>query len=146
MQYDLHNRVAHVGAIVPQTLAQTASPDGLSSSGVDLRFFHSAELAVYLGDIDEMGSSPVGDAKVQVQLQHSDDNSTFTNVALADVLGPSSVSGGIVASSTTDNTILEVGYVGGKRYIKVIVIPTGLTNGGPVAAWVTKGNPRHAPQ
>ncbi len=81
-----------------------------------------------------------------MKLEHSDDDSTYSNVALADVLGPSSVSSGVVASSTTDQTFLEVGYVGGKRYIRVTLVPTGLSNGGPVAAWVVKGHPRHAPQ
>ena len=118
----------------------------MQSSGVDLQFFSSAELAVYLGDIDEMGSSPVSDAKVQVRLEDSDDDVTYEDVTLTDVLGPSAVSGGIVATVTNDNQILEIGYVGGKRYGRVTLIPTGLTNGGPVAAWFTKGNPRHGPQ
>lgn len=144
--FDLHARIAHATAINPQTLVQTASPEGLQSSGVDLQFFESAELAVYLGDIDEMGASPVGEAKVEVLLEDSDDDVTFTAVTLTDVLGPSSVTAGIVATATNDNQILEVGYVGGKRFIRVSLVPTALTNGGPVAAWVTKGNPRHGPQ
>ena len=146
MQYDLHNNIAHVISINPQTLAQTASPDGLQGTSVDLQFFSSAELGVYLGDIDEMGSSPVSDAKVQTQLEHSDDDVTFANVALADVLGPAAVSGGIVDTRSTDGEIIEVGYIGGKRYLRPTLIPTGLTNGGPVAAWVVKGDPRHAPK
>ena len=144
--YDLHSNIAHAVSINPQTLAQTASPDGLQGSSVDLQFFESAEIVAYIGDIDEMGSSPVADAKIQMQLEHSDDDSTFTDVALADVLGPSSVSGGLVAVTTGDNAFFEVGYVGGKRYVRPTLIPTGLTNGGPVAAWVVKGHPRHAPQ
>jgi len=46
----------------------------------------------------------------------------------------------------TDNEFFEVGYVGGKRYVRPTLVRTGLTNGGPVAAWVVKGNPRHGPQ
>ena len=148
---DLHNNIAHVSAIVPQTLAQTASPEGLQSGNIDLQNFNSADVIAFLGDIDEMGSSPVGDAKVQLLLEHADDDGTgspgtYANVALADVLGPASVTAGIVASTTTDQAFLEVGYVGGRRFIRVTLIPTGLTNGGPVAAWVVKGSPRHAPQ
>ncbi len=51
-----------------------------------------------------------------------------------------------MASSVTDNEFFEVGYVGGKRYVRPTLVRTGLTNGGPVAAWVVKGNPRHGPQ
>ena len=151
MQYDLHNNLDFVSAIVPQTLAQTASPEGLQSANIDLQFFSSAEVVAYLGDIDEMGTSPVADAKVQMILEHADDDGsgspdTFAAVALADVLGPTAVSGGIVATSTTDNTFLETGYVGGKRWIRATLVPTGLTNGGPVSAFVVRGSPRHAPQ
>ena len=151
MQFDLHNNIAHATAINPQTLAQAASPEGLQSGDVDLQGSQSAEVVAYLGDIDELGGSPVGDAKVQLLLEHADDDGTgspgtYANVALADVLGPSAVTAGIVATSTTDNGFLEVGYVGAKRFIRVTLVPTGLTNGGPVAAWVVKGSPRHAPQ
>ena len=68
------------------------------------------------------------------------------NKALADVIGPASVSGGIVSSVTTDAAPVEVGYLGEKRYIRLTLKPTGLTNGGPIAALVIKGHPRHAPQ
>ena len=151
MQYDLHNNIDFVSGIVPQTLAQTASPDGLQSIDIDLLNFSSAEAVAYLGDIDEMGTSPVGDAKVQMILDHADDDGTgspgtFANVVLADVLGPAAVSGGIVATATTDNTFLEIGYVGGKRWLRATLVPTSLVNGGPVAAWVVRGRPRHAPQ
>ena len=148
---DLHNNISHVTGIVPQTLAQTASPEGLQSANIDLQFFSSAEVVAYLGDIDEMGTSPVGDAKVQMILEHADDDGsgspdTFANVALADVLGPSAVSGGIVATTTTDNAFLEVGYTAGKRWLRATLVPTGLPNGGPAALWVVRGRPRHAPQ
>ena len=70
----------------------------------------------------------------------------YAEVGLAEVIGPSAVTGGIVASTTTDGNFLEVGYLGAKRFLRVTLVPTGLTNGGPVSAWVAKGSPRHAPQ
>ena len=144
---DLHNNIAHVAAVTPQTIAGS----NLVSGNIDLAGFNAAEVVAYLGDIDELGGSPVGDAKVQMLLEHADDDGTgspgtYANVALRDVLGPSAVTAGIVATSTTDNGFLEVGYVGGKRFIRATLVPTGLTNGGPVAAWVVKGNARHAPK
>ena len=99
-----------------------------------------------MGDIDELGGSPVGTAKLEVILEHSDDDSTYTNVVLADVLGPTSVTNGVVLTTTTDGQILDVGYVAEKRYIRVTLQPTGLSNGGTICAWVTKGHPRHGPQ
>ena len=81
-----------------------ASPEGLQSGNIDLQGFHSAEVVAYLGDIDELGGSPVGDAKVQLLLEHADDDGTgspgaYAAVALADVLGPSTVTAGIVATT-----------------------------------------------
>ncbi|MFQ5954715.1 MAG: hypothetical protein ACE5JZ_06610 [Kiloniellales bacterium] len=144
---DLHNNIAHAVAVAPQVI----SGSNLTSGNIDLQDFNSAEVVAFLGDIDELGGSPVGAAKLEMKLEHADDDGTgspgtYANVALADVLGPTSVSSGIVASTTTDQNILAVGYVGEKRFIRVTLVPTGLTNGGPVSAWVTKGHPRHAPQ
>ncbi len=139
---DLHNTTTVVRAVRPQTITSS----NIASSGIDLQGFNAAEIVVEFGDIDEMGGSPVGAAKVDVQLEDSDDNSTFADVTLVDVIGPSSVTSGIVATTTTDANPLEVGYVGDKRYIRVTLKPTGLTNGGPITAFVIKGHPRHAPQ
>ena len=104
-----------------------------------------------LGDIDELGGSPVGGAKVEMIIDHADDDGTgaagtYAAVAIADVIGPTSVTSGVVASTTGDESFLEVGYKGGKRFIRVTLQPTALTNGGPISAMVIKGVPRHAPQ
>jgi hypothetical protein len=144
---DLHNNLAVVRGIRPQTIAGSA----LNTGNIDLLGFNSAEVVVEFGDIDEMGASPVGAAKIDIKIEHADDDGsgspgTYGNVALVDVIGPSSVTGGIVASPTTDASPVEVGYVGDKRFIRVTLTPTGLTNGGPVTCVVAKGHPRHAPQ
>ena len=151
---DLHNNIVHVQALSPKTIVNSGSPENLVGPNIDLAGFNSAEVVVYLGDIDELGGSPVGDAKVELKLEHADEAAagddtpgTFSNVAVTDVLGPSSVTSGIVGSSTGDDgAFIEVGYTGDKRFVRVTLIPTSLTNGGPIAAWVTKGHPRHAPQ
>ncbi len=146
MQFDLYNNVLPTRALQIQTI--TGSP--LNSGDVDLAGYYSAQVVVDFGDIDEMGASPVGAAKIDIKLEHADDDGTgaagaYANVALADVIGPTSVSSGVVASPTTDAAVARFGYVGGKRFIKVTLTPTGLTNGGPVGVWVEKSRPRHAP-
>ncbi|MFQ5658446.1 MAG: hypothetical protein ACE5G5_12965 [Candidatus Methylomirabilales bacterium] len=151
---DLHNNIAVVGAIHPRTIVNSGSPENLVSGDIDLQGFNGAEIIAHLGDIDELGGSPVGSAKVELVLEHADEAAagddtagTYSFVALADVLGPTSVSSGIVASTTADGGVqLQVGYIGDKRFIRVTLQPTGLTNGGPISAAVIKGIPRHAPQ
>ncbi len=144
--YDLFNNVLPVVAITPQTIVNSGSPENLVSGNIDLQFYEAAQVYAVLGDIDELGSSPVGSAKVELKLEDSDDGSTFENVTLVDVIGPTSVSSGIVATISTDQAVgLRVGYRGGKRYLKVTLIPTGLSNGGTICAVVEKGNYRHNP-
>ncbi len=146
MQFDLYNNVLPTRALQIQTI--TGSP--LNSGDVDLAGYYSAQVVVDFGDIDEMGTSPEGSAKIDIKLEHADDDGTgaagvYAEVALADVIGPGSVTSGVVASPTTDASVVRFGYVGGRRFIKVTLTPTGLTNGGPVGAWVEKSRPRHAP-
>ena len=97
---DLHNNIAHVSAVVPQTI----SGSSLVSGDIDLAGFNAAEVVAFLGDIDELGGSPLGAAKLEVKLEHADDDGSgapgaYAEVGLADVIGPSAVTGG-GASST----------------------------------------------
>lgn len=142
---DLYNNVLPVVAITPQTIINTGSPENLVGGSIDLQDYEQSLAVAQIGDIDELGSSPVGSARIEMQMEHSDDGSSWSDVALKDTIGPSSVTSGIVASTTTDQNFLRTGYIGGKRYMRVTLIPTGLTNGGPVSAIVLKGQPRHAP-
>lgn len=140
--------LSHDLAFGNSVTVQTITSSNLTGVGVDLKGFNSATVVLVMGDIDEMGGSPQGSAKIDVQLQDSDDNSTWSNVTDGDVVdlsGVSSVTGGIVASTSDDRTPVAVGYVGERRYLRAILQPTGLTNGGPAGAVVIKGQPRHAP-
>ena len=147
---DLYHNILPVRALRPQTISTGVSPDVLVSGAIDLLGYFAAQIVVDFGDIDELGASPVGSARIDVRLEHADDDGTgapdvFSNVALDDVIGPTSVTTGIVASVTTDATLVRVGYRGERRFLRVSLVPTALPNGGPVAAWVELGHPRHAP-
>ena len=143
---DLYNNVLPVRALQIQTITAGA----LNTGDVDLQGFESAQVVVEFGDIDEMGGSPVGAAKIDVRLEHADDDGTgsagaYSDAVLSDVVGPTSVTSGVVASPTTDVVPLRFGYVGGKRFLRVTLTPTGLGNGGPVGVLVLQGHPQHAP-
>ena len=88
--------------------------------------------------------------KVDIELEHSDDNSTFT-----DVTSNTDVTGGTVDSSgvfqTIDangdcNKVYAIGYVGGKRYSRVVLNFSG-THGSNTIFGVmgVKGHPLHGP-
>lgn len=139
---DLYNNVDTVLA-VGGTLTSTGSPSQLTSGSIDLQFYEAADVVLTLLDIDELGGSPVGAATATLALDHSDDGSTWTACVTNDVIGVTITSNGECVSTTTDFTTIHVGYRMAKRYIRVRVIATSLTNGGVAVANVLKGRFRH---
>jgi hypothetical protein len=143
---DLYHNVLPTRALTIQTIS--GSP--LASGDVDLKGFEAAQVLVDFGDIAEMGASPVGNAAIAVKLEHADDDGSsapgaYVDATEADVVGPASVSAGVVASTSSDLVPIRFGYVGGKRFIRVTLTPTDLSVGGPVGIWVEKAHARHAP-
>ena len=143
MSRDLYSRTLAAQSLRPVAITSSAKDSG----NVDLFGFEGALVVVSFGDIDEMGASPVGGAQIAVKAEHADDDGTgsagsYTNAAAADIVGltPSS---GIVATVTTDVSPVQFSYVGGKRFLKVTLTPTSLTNGGPVAITIVKNGARH---
>lgn len=106
--------------------ARTATANG---SGVDLASFSSVEIAFVVGTITDGTHTP--------SVQESDDNSTFTNVAAADLIGTLAA----LASSTNQ----RVGYKGIKRYIRAVTTVSGATTGGVYAAVVVRSDARKQP-
>lgn len=138
---DLVSNIGFAVAIDAATLTADNTPPA-----VDLNGFDSAviEIAVGVGGITFTGTN-----KIEFVLTHSDDNVTYSNVALADVQGPAAVTNGIIKTLNTAHAaadITKVGYIGGKRYLKLLADFSGTHGTGtPIAASVAKGHPRHAP-
>ena len=134
---DIHSSTSVKVAIAAAALAADNTPPA-----VDLDGFNSAEiiLSVGVGGITFSGTN-----KVEFKLTHSDDDSTYTEVAAADVIGEDSVgSGGIIKSLTSAHAAAAAyrfGYKGGKRYLKLLADFSG-THGTatPISAVVLCGN------
>jgi hypothetical protein len=120
-------------------------------SAIDLRGFDGAQLnfSVGVGGITFDGTN-----KVEFKLTHSDDDSTYTAVVDLDVdLTESNIStvgtGGIVYSLIAAHaaaTTLDIGYIGGKRYVKILADFSGTHGTGtPMAVNVCKALPHDAP-
>lgn len=114
---------------VVNSLAPAARTATANGTGVDLANFDSATAVLVVGTITDGTHTPA--------LQESDDNSTFTAVAAADLIGSLSV--------LASNTNQRVGYRGVKRYVRVAVTVAGATTGGVYAAVVTRGDGRKQP-
>jgi len=112
--------------------ARTASV--ASPTAVDLAGFDGAMIQVITGVITD-GTHTIG-------LEESADNSAWTAVAAADIVGSKPV---LDTTAAHDNAVFEFGYIGSKRYIRVPVVVAGTTTGGVYGATVVRGFPRKAP-
>jgi len=85
-------------------------------------------------------SGTITDGTHTVEVQESDDNSSFAAVADADLQGTEPAIG-----AANDNVVYELGYRGSKRYLRVVVVTTGATSGGTFGANIILGIPRRLP-
>lgn len=121
---DLKSNISEVTSLAPAARTATAS-----GTGVDLKGFGSAEVLFVPGTITDGTHTP--------SVMESDDNSTYTAVAAADLDGT------LAALASTTNQV--VGYKGSKRYIRATSTVAGATTGGVYAAVVILGLPNVAP-
>jgi hypothetical protein len=123
--------------LVKESLAiatRTASANGTAvDRGEDSSDFQSAMVVVHTGTIT--------DGTHTIEVQDSDaSGSGFAAVADSYLQGSEPA---IVAAD--DNKIFEIGYLGPKRYLRVIVTAAGTTSGGTYGATVILGDPADAP-
>lgn len=142
---DTKSNLSPVLAIGPITIAADNT-----LAAIDLQGFESALLilAVGIGGITFSGVN-----KIEFKLTHSDDDATYTDVAITDLLPdalcPTTITTGIVRSLVAAHpaaTVQKLGYVGGKRYLKLLADFSGTHGvGTPITAVVVKGAPNLAP-
>lgn len=109
--------------------------------GVDLA---GAGSALMIAAIGISGDTLSGSVYVTVKFQESNDNSTWNDIADADLGG--GANSVVIDDAAEDDVVVQRTYKGGKRYVRVFVDFTGThTNGIPIAAVIVTGNLRHAP-
>ena len=145
MKFDLANNTA-----VALSYKPTVTTAAANGTGVDLAGYSSATLVAFIGAEGDTLSSSV---HFEISLEHSDDNSTFTDVTQSDITNGTIASGGIwlkldgTSGGDPDTTglVTQVGYVGGKRYIRGVIAKTGThSNGTPIGLLVVKGDAIHS--
>lgn len=107
----------------------------VNSSSLDLRGYEDAVIQFHLGDSADTLS---GTNKIELEIEESDDNSNWTDVANADLTNyvtatnPGTVA--LIDAPTEDQAVFTVGYKGTKRYIRGVVNYSGTHSTGiPVA-------------
>jgi hypothetical protein len=114
-------------SINPQSAAAA-----VNGAGVDLAGADAALVLIYTGAFTGAGQA--------AKIQESSDNSTFTDVADADLIG---VTGNTTGFALTANSVAKVDYVGTKRYLRVRLDVSGTTC--LLSAVVLRERLRHTP-
>lgn len=122
---DLDKDISSTISLAPA--ARTASANG---TGVDLQNFMAAAVIYICGIRTDGTHTPT--------LEESDDNSSYSAVAAADMNGT------LVAMTST--TTQEVGYKGTKRYIRAVITAAGTTTGALTQAQIIRAGARNLPQ
>lgn len=118
----LRNLAQKIKAL-PLLAAQAISAD-TNTASADLHLFRSFAFLVSVGTFAFTGSN-----KIALKMQESDDNSTFTDVALTDYYG------GAIQELTTgadDDSVHVVQYKGVKKYVRLVLDVSG-TVSAPIA-------------
>lgn len=129
---DLINDLKFFRSIAAQVATTTKNGTGVAVAG------YNSAVAVF-----EFGAYT--DGTFTPKLQESDDNSSFSDVAAADLIA-SPISAQAIAAVTAANKIQSIGYKGSKAYIRPVITVTGSpATGMAIAALVALGNPVNRP-
>jgi len=111
------------------------------STGVDVKTLKTAEVIVDIGTVTNIANSP--QPSWAFALQHSDaSNASFTAVESADVVLPDGGTLGAsglfatVDAAAEDDAVYRIGYVGGKRYIRVVATAANTPGSTPIGVHI----------
>lgn len=116
-------------------------------AAIDLQGVNAAEIILAIG---AGGITFSGTNKIEFVLTHSDDNSTYTNVTDADMLGVTGIANGIIKSLIAAHAtpaVYRFGYKGPRRYLKLLADFSGTHGTGtPISALLMRGHQHSNPQ
>lgn len=124
---DLVNNILFKQSLKPQ--ARTAAANG---TGVDTRGYGAVAFLVDKGVIT--------DGTHVLTVEESDDDSTYTAIAAADLDGSFTP-----LTSAVTATTQKVGYKGNMRYVRAVTTPSGTTTGGVYSVGVLLGHAEQRP-
>ena len=140
---DMHSDLSLASAIDAATLTADSTP-----TAIDLRGFDGAAIVLAIG---AGGITFSGTNKIEFKLTHSEDDAVYEPVTDGDVLGVDKIStGGVIkalVAAHAEAGVYRFGYVGGKRYLKLLAAFSGTHGTGtPIAGVVIRGHGQISPQ
>jgi hypothetical protein len=138
----LYANTGFVSLLIPATRTADAN-----STGMDLKDADDAALLFYIGNSADTLS---GTDKIELEVEESDDDSTYTDVADADltnyVNGTNDGCVAVIDAPSEDSLVVAVGYRGSKRYVRGVVNFVGThSSGTPVSVLGLRGKLRGQP-
>ncbi len=145
----MHNIVNNI-CIEQSLMPQTIQASALNTGNIDLQGAEALAVVILVGNIADALD---GSHRIDVKIEHADDDGTgapgsYAACADEDVLNATGLSSGIflsVDAAGKEQKRHVVGYVGGKRFVKVTATPVSLSTGGPIALLALKGNLHQLP-
>jgi hypothetical protein len=134
---DLHNSIHPSRGLSP--VKQTNADTAFVSEILDTAGYESAEFVILLGALTDTGVTFV------VLVEDGDASNLSDNAAVADafLLGTETTA---TFNQADDNEVRKIGYIGSKRYVRVIITPTGNSSGDiNIAGCWLQGHARHQP-
>ena len=144
--HDLINSIKIEQPIAPQTVQASA----VAGTAIDMQGAESLSIIVAVGNIaDTLDASN----RLDVKIEHADDNGSGAPGSYAactdeHVLNAEGLEEGVflsVDAAGKESKRHAIGYIGGKRFVRVTATPVSLETGGPVAVLAIKGNLASAP-
>ena len=132
MRKDLHNNT--VGSVA---LAATISSNTTTAGNIiDTRGFEAIEFYIASGTLT--------DGAYAVLVEDGDESNLSDAAAVADdqLLGTEANAS---FTDTDDNTVKRIGYVGGKRYVRLSLVSTSVSTGGSFTAIAVQGTAANNP-
>lgn len=142
------NRSSLTTSVEPKVLLLPANRTATATSAsVDLRYADDVALLFTVG---AQGDTLSGSVKAEFEVQESDDNTTFTAVANADLTnfetGTNVGTAKVIDANAKASMTYRAGYKGNKRYIRVVERRTGAhTTGTPTSVLALLGRTRYQP-
>lgn len=139
---DLAQNLKVTQVLTPAT--RTADANGAS---VDMQGYDSL---MFIANVGVSGDTLSASVKAELELEESDNDSDWTDVADADLIdavdGTNDGTFAVIDDPAEDDAVHKVGYRGSKRYVRPVLNLTGAhTNGIPVSISAVQGHAAHKP-
>lgn len=128
---DLHNNIGVVNALDSTAIGSNTTTNG---EVIDTAGFESIEFVIK--------SETLTDGSYAPTITEGDESDLSDGATATDLIGAASDA---TFAATDDNTVKKIGYKGGKRYVRLNIVSTGVTTGGTLSAVAVKGNARSKP-